>query len=197
MSIIKKYNLGASIIKWYSKSGDIEKVVEKLVSLGYTDITAYNVEAFIKNIQQKSESPALIISEYDADLVEKNMRYRINLQEKTVEALKQAEEHVYEIESHFKSPKIMKFKCSGCGKELEIKLDGMNEVSYHKTKDAAIRTKNDLIKHLRTTQIKFIELAKNQILRESIMDVIKEVDPDVADKIFQKIEQKQKELGVI
>lgn len=196
--IIKERGLDTKIIKWFAESGNIKKVLEKLEKAGHSDILPSAVESFIKDVQRKSESPALVVSEYDAALVEKNMRHRVNLQEKTVMALNQAEDHVSEIEKHYtEGKKGIKCVCPKCQEQIEVKISSFNEKAYHTAKDSAIRTKNDLVKHLRNTQIKFMELAKNQVLRESIMEAIREVDPDVADKIFQKIEQKQRELGMI
>lgn len=197
MGLIKDYGLESETIRLYSEYGDVKKVADKLCEMGYDNIFGSHVDTFIKDIQKKTESPALFLVEQDAKLVKKNMQYRLNLQKKTIDSLQESEDHVSEIESHFKkSKKKIKVKCE-CGRTIEVDVPVMNEVQYHKAKDSAIRTKNDLIKHLRATQIKFIELAKNQILRESMMSVIRDVDPDVANKIFEKIEQKQKELGII
>jgi hypothetical protein len=192
-----------ALVAYEKFNGDFEKVAEFLNDK-YKDkkeeITARHVEIFIEKMGAKINQPLLMVVKEDANLINRGRAAQINLLEKTNEILKKAEDHISEIEKHYEeNARVIKVKCpdKNCGTEFNVMIPKLNDVQYHKSKDQAIRTVVDQIKHLRSTQIQFMELAKNQLLREAIIDVIKCVDPEIADEIFRKIDQKQREFGML
>lgn len=201
---IEKQKLEKEAIKAHEKfPGDFEKVADYLNSRHKNlkeEITPTHVEYFIEKLGIKLEQPLLMVVQEDAMLIDRGRAAQINLLEKTNEIFKRAEDHIDEIERHYnEDARKRKVKCPNkdCGTEFIVYLPKLDDAEYHRAKDSAIRTVIDQVKHLRTTQIKIFELAKNQILRESIIDVIKKVEPEIADEIFRKIEQKQREFGVM
>ena len=201
---IEKQKFETDAIKAYERyHGDCEKVAMFLNDKHKDrkeDITAEHVECFIEKIGMRLEQPILMVIKEDAELIGRGRAAQINLLEETNKIFQKAEEHIEEIERHYvEEARKVKVKCPNkdCCKEFYAYVPKLTDVEYHKAKDNAIRTVSDQVKHLRSTQIKFMELAKNQVMREAIIDVIKEVDPDIADKIFRKIEQKQREFGML